>query len=229
MTGKQKTALLASAALAALLAGVWLVSAPALERGRMLEQQSQLVKKIEQGDGQLALKPDTGLSFYEEPGVDVVSVSPQAAPTTAPAPEPAPEPAAPEVAGGIGILTIDRIDAVLPVTDGATGAQLKIAEGWVPQTATIGGMGNAVIAGHRSYTYGVHFNRLGELTEGDVIQYDPIDGEHMEFTVTEILTVEPGDPAIFAQPEDAAMLTLYTCTPIRTATHRLLVRAERTI
>ena len=145
----------------------------------------------------------------------------------------------------IQIITIDRINARLPVTEGVSVAQLKVAVGHVPQTPKIGPAGNAVIAGHRSYTYGQYFNRLGELVVGDIIKYQPISGDEMQFKVNEILEVLPGDPAVLwqpdqadsspgkpnigsesASPENIKMLTLLTCTPIMTATHRLLVRAE---
>jgi len=130
------------------------------------------------------------------------------------------------VISGIGVLSIEKIGAKLPVTDGVTTAQLKVAVGHVRGTPEIGGEGNSVIAGHRSYTYGQFFNRLGEIETGDVIRYQPKDGEVMEFSVYEILEVEPGDPAALFQPEGINTITLLTCTPIRTATHRLLVRAE---
>ena len=50
----------------------------------------------------------------------------------------------------------------------------------------------------------------------------------MRFIVEETLTVDPDDPAVFSLPQEGrAQLTLYTCTPIRKATHRLIVRALR--
>ena len=48
------------------------------------------------------------------------------------------------------------------------------------------------------------------------------------FVVDEILTADPDDPVVFALPPDGeARLTLYTCTPVKIATHRLIVRALR--
>lgn len=132
----------------------------------------------------------------------------------------------PEAGSEIGILTIPKIGARLPVTAGVTEEQLKISEGWVMQTAPIGSAGNAVVAGHRSYTWGRHFNRLDELEAGDEIIYTKKDGETIRFVVYETLTVGPDDPAVFAPPPAGqAQLTLYTCTPVRIATHRLVVRA----
>lgn len=234
MTLKKHQLFLCAALAATLLAGACLALSPTLEHKRVQAAQDELLKSTLQGSGTVNVRERVAkleLADYIEPEMDdVIVLAAQGA--TPPVPEtttPDPIPIAGEITG-IGILTIDCIDAKLPVTDGVSKEQLKIAEGWVPQTAPIGGEGNAVIAGHRSYTYGMHFNRLGELTIGDTIQYDSVDGENMTFTVSEILTMEPGDPAVFAQPaEGVSQLTLYTCTPIRTATHRLLVRAVRTV
>ena len=134
----------------------------------------------------------------------------------------------PEAGAVIGMLIIPKIEAQLPVTAGVTKEQLNVSEGWVMQTAPIGGKGNAVIAGHRSYTWGRHFNRLEELEAGDEILFTTADGEPIPFLVSEILTADPDDPSVFALPPDGgAQLTLYTCTPVRIATHRLIVRAMR--
>lgn len=227
MSKQKKSALLLAAILAALIA-VGLAVSPSVERSRLDEGQAALVKQIEQGGGAVKL-PDAAVKIpvmdYDEPeGEDVIPLA------VAPEPETTPEPPVSDSGeiSGIGILTIPRIEAKLPVTAGVAVEQLKVSEGWVTQTAPIGSEGNAVIAGHRSYTYGRHFNRLGELEAGDEIRYTSADGEDMTFLVSEILTIEPGDPATFAAPpEGTAQLTLYTCTPIREATHRLLVRALR--
>lgn len=229
MKKQYQTVLLAAALLAAALAGIWLAVSPGLKQQEVQARQAELLEQIEQGGGTVEL-PEPALQklpdYYdtEEADTFVFPVSTPPATQT----EPAPEPVDTGIVDGIGILTIEKIGAKLPVTAGVSKAQLKIAEGWVTQTAPIGSEGNAVIAGHRSYTYGQHFNRLGELETGDIIGYTGADGEEMTFTVSEILTVEPGDPATFADPAPGvAQITLYTCTPIREATHRLLVRALR--
>ena len=228
MTRKQKTALLLAVLFAAALAGVYLAASPTLEQKRLDSSQAALLRHIETGGGVVKLPKQAGkpLPDYDEPeDVDVFPLTSQIAAPEEPAPE---QETAPEEITGIGILTIDRIGARLPVSAGVTQEQLKVSEGWVTQTAPIGMEGNAVIAGHRSYTYGRHFNRLGDLQANDEIRYTTAGGEEMTFVVSEILTVEPGDPATFAAPpEGVAQLTLYTCTPTRTATHRLLVRAVR--
>lgn len=220
-----RTVALIAAALLALCIGTWLLISPALEKQRMLTYQNELLESISQGDGVIVLNGSFTageVDFYDDgtdaPAEEAVFLAATEPPNTT-------IPPALEVTG-TGILYIDSIDAVLPVTNGVSTAQLKVAVGHVPQTAPIGSEGNAVIAGHRSYTYGQDFNRLGELTSGDLIRYEDRSGAVFTYEVFETLEVVPGDPSGFEQPEGEYILTLYTCTPIRTATHRLLVRSE---
>jgi sortase A len=141
--------------------------------------------------------------------------------------DPIPDNDFPNDIAGIGILTIESIDLRLPVAEGIDETTLRIAPGRVPQTARIGDVGNAVIAGHRNYAFGSMFNRFGEIEFGDLIQYQARNGEMMEFTVFEIAVIEPDDQIAFIQPLNESIITLYTCTPIREATHRLIIRAQR--
>lgn len=127
---------------------------------------------------------------------------------------------------GIGVITIERINLHLPVADGVDEDTLRIAAGRVPQTAQIGEIGNAVIAGHRNYTFGQMFNRLGELEIGDIIHYQNKYGDQMYFEVFEIAVIEIGNQITFVQPINTSIITLYTCTPIRIASHRLIIRAQ---
>ena len=217
---KSKAAALAILMVGAFCAGAWLLISPMLQKQRMLDRQAELLDSISSGNGVIVMEesfPDGDTSFYDM-GEAVLTA--QAEP-----PQEEPAPAALEVTG-TGVLTIDRIDAVLPVTDGVSETQLKVAVGHVPQTAPLGGEGTAVIAGHRSYTYGQFFNRLDEVSAGDLIRYEDKSGAAFTYEVFETLVIEPGDQAAFTQPEGERLLTLYTCTPIRKATHRLLVRAR---
>jgi len=235
--------------LVALVLGIWFVLSPTVDRNRMLDHKDDLIVSIEQGDGIIILS-DTfvaeDVDFYgvesgpaqgfdapvidsEEGTIDSSSLS--SAEITSPEDT---------VIAGIGILTIDRINARLPVTQGASTAQLKVAVGHVSETPEIGAVGNAVIAGHRSYTFGRFFNRLDELVLGDIIQYQSIEGSVLLFEVIEILEVLPGDPVVFwpsssvsgsnnsnnVLSDNERLLTLLTCTPIITASHRLIVRAR---
>lgn len=61
------------------------------------------------------------------------------------------------------ILKIDKIDLYMPVLKGATDGNLDISLSQMNHTAKPGQIGNFAVAGHRSYTYGRHFNRLDEI------------------------------------------------------------------
>jgi len=127
----------------------------------------------------------------------------------------------------LGILTIENINLRLPIMEGVDEPELRIAPGRVPQTAGIGEIGNAVIAGHRNFTFGAMFNRLGEVEIGNIIEFQAMDGVVMTFEVFEILVILPENQIAFIQPQNESIITLFTCTPIREATHRLLIRARK--
>jgi LPXTG-site transpeptidase (sortase) family protein len=229
---KGKTAILITALLLAVCAGVYFLLMPRIERDKAQAQQDALLVSITQGDGVIAVPAQLAeLDFYDpptdggEPQPDVIPM--EVLPLAVPEAEAAGALEESGVITGLGVLSIEKIDLQLPISEGISEAQLKISPGHVPQTPPIGETGNAVVAGHRSYEYGQHFNRLGELETGDLIHYQSKDGEVMTFAVFDILEITPGGQTAFEQPEDAQIITLYTCTPIRAATHRLLVRAER--
>lgn len=214
------------------VSGIWLLVSPTLEKQVTLGEQDRLLEEVEANSANSVAVEARDIAYDGgvEPDVFI--------PTTVdiPIPDnsneislPTVKPPVLENSGltAIGILEINKIDLKLPVVCGVTEEQLKIAAGLVPETVSIGELGNAVIAGHRSYTYGVHFNRLGEMAIGDNITYTPKDGESINFEVFEITEITPGDQIAFVQPKDESIITLYTCTPIKTATHRLLVRAKK--
>lgn len=232
------SAILAVVMVIGIIASAWLAVSPTLEKQETLDLQADLIASIEQGGG--IITPEVGFTaevdYYDlledNPASDIsddLAQIPQISESTidaAPVSAEVSQPVSLEI-NGIGILTIDKIDLRLPVSDGVSEAQLKVGPGHVPETAAIGAIGNAVIAGHRSYTYGHDFNRLGEMAVGDIIGYQSKDGTVMRFEVFEITEIEPDDQSAFIQPEDESIITLYTCTPIRTATHRLLVKTTK--
>lgn len=221
LLNRHKILVLTGAIAVTLTLGIWLAVSPSIEKQKMLAHQNALLASIENGIGMIILDERFAsgeVDYYDDDGNGSLETD-SAGSSDTPLSEPA------EVMG-IGILTIECIDLKLPVTDGVSAAQLKVAAGWVPQTASIGEEGNAVIAGHRSYTYGHFFNCLGELSIGDIIVYQSIDGDVIKFEVIDILVVLPGDPVAFEQPVGERQLTLLTCTPVRVASHRLLIRAK---
>jgi len=225
---KIKTIVFIAVMAATLCAGVWFFLSPTLNRQADLKQQEDLLNSI------LAVMPayvtvntEMESGFVLNPTVSddcgYVTESLEDASTLEPInPADFPSGIVP-----IGILTIDSIDLQLPVMEGVNEPELQIAPGHVPQTAVIGEIGNAVVTGHRNLTFGSMFNRLGEVENGDIIQFQAMNGIVMFFEVFEVLEITPDDQIAFIQPTNKSIITLYTCTPIREATYRLLVRAQK--
>lgn len=219
----------------AVLLGAWFALSPILMKQAALNYQEELLKSMEDGDADVSDSVSVNLEKYDvytpiyatKSSINGSFPVASRSSSTEKGSKAGSNTSFPAEIKGIGILAIESIDLKLPVVDGVSDAQLKVAVGCVPQTAEIGAVGNAVIAGHRSYSRGKFFNRLDEVAVGDVIEYAPISGVPMSFEVYEILTVEPGDQAAFVQPQAQADITLLTCTPVRVASHRLLVRAKR--
>ncbi len=126
--------------------------------------------------------------------------------------------------GTIGILTISKINLKVAIGEGADLKTLKYAVGHFKDTAMPGQKGNFCLAGHRSYTFGEYFNRLGELENGDEIQVKTVNRDY-KYKVYDIKVVLPSETQVLNPTSDATM-TLVTCTPIRVATHRLIIKAR---
>jgi sortase A len=126
--------------------------------------------------------------------------------------------------GILGKMTINKIDLTIPIMEGATQQNLKVAAGHLKGTSPIGEIGNSAIAAHRSYTYGKQFNRLLEVETGDIIQ---IETQHKKlfYTITEKLLVKPTDLTVLQNNQNESILTLITCHPMKNPTHRYIVKA----
>ena len=133
---------------------------------------------------------------------------------------------APEIGDMLYILRIPSIDSENPVNEGVSRSVLADSLGHDESTALAGEVGNCVIAGHRNYTFGKFFNRLDEVKVDDVIYLDSATKTYT-YVVTEIKVVEPDEVEILEPIEGKETLTLYTCTPLYIASHRLVVIAER--
>lgn len=122
------------------------------------------------------------------------------------------------------ILRIPAIDSEELVKEGSSKATLANALGHIEETMLPGEAGSFVVAGHRSHTYGRLFNRLNEVKEGDLIYADMPDRTYT-YEVEKIEVVEPDKLALLNSSEEAS-ITLFTCTPIYTATHRLVITGK---
>lgn len=211
------------------LAGTWLLASPSFKQQSNITKQDKLLESIEAAmsakDVAVFNSASSSAITLLEPEVFYMEETHSGIPVQIYEPLNISE--IPSGIEGIGILTIESIDLRLPVMNGVDEDELRIAPGRVPQTAQIGEIGNAVIAGHRNYSFGSMFNRLDEVEIGDIVQFQALCGEIMLFEVFEILVILPEDQIAFIQPQDESIITLYTCTPIRVATHRLLIRAAK--
>jgi sortase A len=129
-----------------------------------------------------------------------------------------------DINAAIGIIKIPKIDLKVAVGEGIDNNTLKHAVGHFQGTAMPGEKGNFAVAGHRSYTYSQYFNRLDELNVGDDIIVKTKKGE-FTYKVYEKKAVEPTEVSVLDKTKDAT-ITLVTCTPIRVATHRLIVKGK---
>ena len=164
------------------------------------------------------------------------SASPSATASGSPGPTSVPAGSAPAVApialpgDAIGIIRIPRLGAKYgyAIVEGVSTDDLKKGPGHYPGTANPGGIGNFVVSGHRT-TYLAPFNGLGELVVGDAIVIETRDTWYT-YLVTKTQTVLPTDTSVVlpvpGQPRGRptqALITLTTCTPKYSASHRLIV------
>lgn len=154
-------------------------------------------------------------AFAENPSPDTDTISSQ---TT----EAAVEVYRPTV---LGRIKIPSASINLLLVEGTTAKDLNWGAGHLTATPMPGEVGNCAIAGHRNYTFGSYFSRLGEVQIGD---YVTVEYNKTEFTyeVYEILTVLPDDTSVLRQTKNASILTLITCAPKGSNTHRLILHAK---
>ncbi len=121
-------------------------------------------------------------------------------------------------------LQIPAIGVSEYVVSGTAAADLSRGPGHYIGTAMPGQAGNVAIAGHRT-TYGAPFYRLGSLVPGDPIVLTTLGGQTLTYVVSRApVSVLPGNTSILGYFGDNR-LTLTTCTPPFSATHRLVVVA----
>lgn len=130
-----------------------------------------------------------------------------------------------QIEGVIGRIEIPKISSDLLLLEGSSSRELRYGAGHLTGTAMPGDVGNCAVAAHRNYTFGTYFNRLDEVENGDTITIT-YNGSVTVYTVFNSLTVLPSDISVLEQPADDTILTLITCTPKGSNTHRLIVQAR---
>ena len=124
-----------------------------------------------------------------------------------------------------GIMTIEKINLILPILKGSTKQNLNKALASIDKTGKPGAVGNYSVAGHRNQKYGSMFNRLDEVAIGDQITIDSGGGVYT-YTVEEKLLVKPEETWVLEGNKEDKEITLVTCDPIIGATHRLIIKGK---
>lgn len=131
-------------------------------------------------------------------------------------------------AGGMGYITIPKVDVMLPIYHGTEEKVLQSAIGHIEGTSLpVGGEGtHCVLSGHRGLPSARLFTDLDKLKEGDTFTLT-IMNEMLTYQIDQIRIVEPTDHSLLQFEEGADYCTLLTCTPYGINTQRLLVRGKR--
>ena len=158
-----------------------------------------------------------------------------------PVPDPTPEPAVPT---RLQIPAIELDAPVVPVIyfltdiDGVTYKQYQslnyFAAGWHSDSAMLGEIGNTVINGHNN-AYGEVFAKLADVQVGDSIDIDSASGTFHYTVVNRIIFPDSYYMEFDKRLENGrwvarssdTRLTLVTCWPYETYTHRLVLVAEQ--
>jgi sortase A len=133
----------------------------------------------------------------------------------------------PEPADGdsVGIIEIPKIGLSAAVVQGVNVDDLRQGPGHYPGTPLPGQEGNAAIAGHRT-TYGAPFGDLDQLSKGDAITVQTLQGRFRYTVDEEPYAVDPDDSRPLDSVSGRGVLTLTTCTPKYSAAQRLIVKAN---
>ncbi|MFE0421031.1 class E sortase [Streptomyces sp. NPDC058953] len=142
----------------------------------------------------------------------------------------------PESGRAYAVLRIPRLGVTAPVAEGV-GKRNVLDKGYIghyPGTARPGRPGNVALAGHRN-THGEPFRYINRLRPGDDIRIETRDGVYVYEVDQQLPRTAPRDigvirpvPRSLVVPgagyrEPGSYLTLTTCTPEFSSTHRLIV------
>ena len=109
----------------------------------------------------------------------------------------------------------------------------NFAAGWQFDSAHLGEIGNTVLNGHHN-VFGEVFKNLNLIMEGDKVILNGDDGKKYTYLVTNVMILPERDVSIdqrldnakWMMPSTDERLTLITCWPSYSNTHRLIVVAK---
>ncbi|MCR6106004.1 class D sortase [Salipaludibacillus agaradhaerens] len=119
----------------------------------------------------------------------------------------------PSIGDEIGVLTIPKIDAQLPIFHGTDEDELEKGVGHYSNSVLPGEQDNTVLAGHRDTV----FRHLGEVGKGDLLIVTTSAGE-FTYKVYNVRIVDSDDRTVIV-PRPRATLTVSTCYPFQFIGH----------
>lgn len=122
-------------------------------------------------------------------------------------------------------LQIPAIGVDVVVVEGTTEEALKAGAGHYPGTPLPCAVGDVAIAGHRT-TYGRPFSNVDRLVPGDRIVLTTPVGSCTYEVDRPPFVVLPNDTAVVANTPAQYTLTLTSCTPKGSASHRIVIKAQ---
>lgn len=125
-------------------------------------------------------------------------------------------------------IDIPKINVKLPIYHGTSDEVLANGIGHLQTSSLpIGGENTrAILSGHRGQVEAAMFTRLDELEKGDLIFIEVLN-EKLVYSVTDSQVILPEETEDLMIEGGEDMISLVTCTPIYTNTHRLIVNASR--
>lgn len=130
--------------------------------------------------------------------------------------------------GIMGYVEISSIQIRLPIYHGCTENELSKSAGHLPSSSLpVGGKStHAVLAAHSGRADSKMFTDLDQVKEGDLV-YLYVLNKTLTYEVDQTTVTTPDDTDAIQIIDGKDLLTLLTCTPYGTNTHRLLVRGHR--
>ena len=125
----------------------------------------------------------------------------------------------------VGRIRVPAIGASFVVVKGTGASELQNGPGIYPETSFPGVPGTTAIAGHRT-TYLAPFRHIDELRRGEPIVLD-MPYARFTYQVVDLRVVLPTDVSVL-DPVGYSRLVLSACTPLFSASHRLIVFARLT-
>lgn len=123
----------------------------------------------------------------------------------------------------IGMINVPSIDVKYAIVEGSNRANIAVAIGHMKGTASLGGDGNCVLAGHNGGIYGKFFKNLNKLKNGAEVKVIDEYGDEYVYKVYESFKVKPADVYVTDNME-GQILTLITCQD--NGKNRLVVRCK---